>query len=146
MPTQNFVPRGYTMTKQPESMDECVYFTRRALGEKGHATAWVMRQTCSSCKKALMGKPVVKGKIKIRAPIYVCPACGHEETKEVHEEGLTADIDYTCPECNHTGHATTPYKRKKLQGVESFVFNCESCDTTLGVSKKMKKPKKKKKK
>ena len=45
--------------KQPESMDECFYFTNRTLEEgKGRATAWVFKPDCPKCGKAKMGKPI----------------------------------------------------------------------------------------
>ena len=62
----------------PNSMEECVYFTRRAVGN-GKAVAWVFKEDCPECGKAKMGKPVNEktGKAKIRATEYVCPACNH---------------------------------------------------------------------
>ena len=128
----------------PSSMDECIYFTRRTEGEKGHLMAWARKKECPSCHKALMGKPVEKGKIKIRATEYVCPSCGHTEAKADHEEGLEVNCIYTCPHCEHKGEATMPYKRKTWQGVKAFVFNCEDCGEKIGITKKMKEPKKKK--
>ena len=61
--------------KRPESMDECVYYTLRDIGE-GEATVWVFKQSCPKCGKGIMGKPKGKeGKVKIRAKEYVCPEC-----------------------------------------------------------------------
>jgi predicted RNA-binding Zn-ribbon protein involved in translation (DUF1610 family) len=130
--------------RMPESMDECLYFTNRTLGEKGKVIAWAYKIECPKCKKAKMGKPVEKGKIKIRATEYKCPACGYTEQKEEHEERLTVQAQYTCPECGHEGEAEMPYKRKSWQGVKAFVFQCESCNAKLGISKKLAQPKKKK--
>ncbi|MFC1755615.1 hypothetical protein ACFL96_19875 [Thermoproteota archaeon] len=132
------------MLKEPESMDECVYFTRRILEDgKGKIMAWVRRIDCPKCSKAKMGKPVDKGKIKIRAKEYVCPECGHIETKEEHEPKLTVEVKYTCPHCGDEGDATTEFKRKTFEGVPAFVFVCNKCGEKIGISKKMKKSKKK---
>jgi hypothetical protein len=129
---------GFTL---PESMDECLYFSRRTLGKDGKAVAWVEKKMCPQCKKAKMGKPVEKGSVKIRAPLYRCPACGHEEEKKAHEESCDVKIMYTCPFCKANGEAITPYKRKKLDGVDAFVFECTSCKKKLGITKKMKEKK-----
>ena len=103
----------------PNSMDECIYFTRRSIGEKGEgkAIAWVYKADCPECGKGKMGKPVVKGKVKIRAAGYVCPECGYTEEKKEHEEKLTLSVKYTCPHCQHEGEAEVPFKRKKIQRV-----------------------------
>ena len=53
-------------------MDECFYFTNRTLEDgKGKATAWVLKPECPKCKKGPMGKPVVKGKVKINVPLML---------------------------------------------------------------------------
>lgn len=128
----------------PNSMDECIYFTRRTEGEKGHLMAWAHKIDCPNCHKALMGKPVEKGKIKVRATEYVCPECDYTESKADHEAKLEVNCIYTCPHCEHKGEATMPYQRKTWQGVKAFIFNCESCGEKIGITKKMKEPKKKK--
>ena len=125
----------------PESMDECLYFTNR-----GDLLAWVYRKECPQCHKAKMGKPVVKGKIKVRATEYVCPACGFTEQKVEHEESLELQATYTCPECNKEGESTCMYKRKNHLGVLSYVVECEHCGAQLPITKKLKEIKKKKKK
>lgn len=127
-------------------MDELVYFTRRTLEPQGRITAWTKKKECPQCKKALMGKPVEKGKVKIRATVYVCPECGYEEPKAQHEPTLTLSAIYTCPDCGKEGESTAPYKRKTFQGVPSFVVECEHCGVNIPLTKKMKEPKKKKKK
>jgi len=132
------------MVREPESMDECIYFTNRTLENDGRIKAWVYKADCPECGNDKMGKPVVKGKVKIRAKEYVCPGCGHTEEKLEHEENLTVDVIYTCPHCGHEGETTTSYKRKTFEGVPSHVFVCEGCDKKIGITKKMKKPKKKK--
>lgn len=130
------------MVTEPKSMDECVYFTRRTIGN-GKIMAWTRKMDCPKCKKAKMGKPVEKGKVKMRAKEYVCPSCGYREEKEEHEPKLTVEIKYTCPYCWDEGEATTPYKRKTFEGVPSYVFVCNKCGKKIGITKKMKKGKKK---
>ncbi len=127
--------------KEPESMDEIIYFTRRAVGN-GKSMAWVYKKECPQCHKAKMGKPVVGGKVKIRAKEYVCPECGFTEEKKEHEESLTLEAKYTCPHCGKEGEGTTEYKRKTFEGVPSYVVVCEHCGGKIGISKKMKEGKK----
>lgn len=134
--------------KKPESMDECVYFTRRVLGEggKGKAMAWVFRGHCPQCQKGIMGKPVdaKTGKAKIRAKEYLCHDCSHVVEKQEYEDTLTCNIEYTCPHCGKSGETTTPFKRKSFQGVKAVVFQCKDCNEKIGITKKMAAPKKKK--
>ncbi|MCX8147411.1 MAG: hypothetical protein N3D84_03010 [Candidatus Woesearchaeota archaeon] len=127
--------------KIPDSMEECVYFTNRTLENNGKAMAWAYRIKCPKCGKAKMGKPVEKGKVKIRAKEYVCPACGFTESKEEHEKKLKLEIIYACPYCGNKGEATTEYKRKMFDGVPAYVFACEKCGKKIGITKKMKKGK-----
>ena len=128
------------MVTMPNSMDECIYFTRRVYVNNGKAIAWVYRKTCPQCKKAKMGKPLdpKTGKSKIRADVYECPECKYSEEKTAHEESLTVEIMYTCPYCGDKGEATTPYKRKTFEGVPSYVFECNKCKKKIGITKKMK--------
>ena len=127
----------------PNSMDECIYFTRRTLGENGKIVAWVYKKECPQCHKAKMGKPIGdKGKVAIRAKEYTCPGCGYTEEKQEHEESLMVDVMYTCPECGNLGEATTEYKTKTWEGVKAYVFTCGKCGVKLGITKKMKKSKK----
>ena len=127
----------------PNSMDECIYYTRRTLGETGKATAWVYKKECPECHKAKMGKPVKDdGKVSIRADKYVCPECGYTEEKEEHEESLQVDVMYTCPFCGTKGETTTESKRKSWEGVKAYVFTCGKCSKKIGITKKMKKGKK----
>jgi transcription elongation factor Elf1 len=125
----------------PETMDDCLYFTNR-----GEILAWVYRKECPECHKAKMGKPVVKGKVKVRAKEYVCPECSFTEQKEEHEASLTLESTYTCPECGKEGESTCPYVRKKYKGVLAFVVDCEHCQAQIPLTKKLKEIKKKKKK
>lgn len=131
--------------KQPTNADECVYFTRRIIGN-GKVMAWVFRNTCPKCGKALMGKPVDKktGKVSIRAKEYVCPSCGYTAEKNAYEETLTANIEYTCQSCNYSGELQIPFKRKKVQGVDSLRFQCQKCKANIDITKKMKEIGKKK--
>jgi predicted RNA-binding Zn-ribbon protein involved in translation (DUF1610 family) len=131
--------------KFPESMDECVYFTRRL---KPAVVAWVFRGPCPKCKKALMGKPKgADGKVKIRAKEYVCPACSFTVGKQEHEDTLIANIQYTC-KCGFSGEHQMPFKRKKVKlfdeeegkevSADALIFNCKKCNEKLAVTKKMK--------
>jgi predicted RNA-binding Zn-ribbon protein involved in translation (DUF1610 family) len=130
------------MVTEPESMDEIIYFTRRAIGN-GKAKAWVYKKECPKCKKAKMGKPVEKGKVKIRAKEYICPECGFIEEKDEHEESLMLEAKYTCPHCGKDGEGTTQYKRKSFEGVKSYIVVCQHCSGKIAITKKMKEGKKK---
>jgi predicted RNA-binding Zn-ribbon protein involved in translation (DUF1610 family) len=132
--------------RQPESMEECVYFTRRL---KPAVVAWVFKEKCPKCKKALMGKPTdSKGKVKIRAKEYACPDCGYTAEKQAYEDTLTANIQYTCPKCNNSGEIQIQFKRKKVkifdeeEGKEktgdALQFQCQKCGEKINVTKKMK--------
>lgn len=129
--------------RMPESMDECAYFTRRAF-DNGRIVAWVFREECPNCHKALMGKPVVKGKVKTRAQEYVCPSCNHTVEKKEYEDTLTCNIQYTCPGCSNSDEVQVPFKRKKYKGADSVLFLCGKCGDKIAVTKKMKALKEKK--
>lgn len=124
--------------KSPESLEECIYFTNRPLGEKGSVLAWVYRKECPKCHKAKMGKPVEKGKVKTRAAFYQCPNCGYQEEKKSHEESLKIEAQLTCPECGKEGEATTEYKRKNFKGIPSYVITCPHCGANIPLTKKLK--------
>jgi ssDNA-binding Zn-finger/Zn-ribbon topoisomerase 1 len=129
--------------KKPDSMEECLYFTNRSIGE-GSAIAWVYRKECPKCKKGRLGKPIKKnGKADKKADYYECPLCKYQEKNEVVESGLVVEIEYKCPFCGNEGQTTTDYKRKAFEGVPAFVFECEKCHKKIGVTKKLKEPKKK---
>jgi len=122
----------------PDSMDECVYFTRRAV-DSGKVVCWVFKEKCPKCGKAFMGKPTgPDGKVKIRAKEYVCPSCNHTVEKVAYEDTLTANVQYTCPKCKNSGEITTPYKRKTFQGMKAIVFQCEKCSEKIPITKKLK--------
>ena len=131
---------------EPESMDECIYFTRRIFDNgKGKAMAWVFRKDCPKCKKAPMGKPKGDdGHVKIRAKEYTCPACNYTVSKEEYEPTLTCDVKYTCSGCGKAGEASVPFKRVSFQGVKAVVFPCASCGQKIGITKKLADGKKKK--
>lgn len=129
----------------PNSIGECIYFTRRTLNNNGRIIAWVYRKECPKCHKVKMSKPVdKKGKVLTRAKEYVCPACGHKEENKEYEESLQIEIIYTCPYCGNQGEAATEYKRKLWEGVQAYVFACQKCSKKIGVTKKMKEGKSKK--
>lgn len=129
--------------KQPESMDELVYFTNRTLdGGKGSVRVWVFKQACPKCKKAIMGKPRdSKGKVKTRANEYVCPSCGYNVEKQAYEDSLTANAEYKCPGCSLSGEAQIPYKRKNIEGIPALRFQCSKCKASIDVTKKLKEKK-----
>ena len=129
--------------RQPESMDECVYFSQRFLDAgKGYVKVWVFKQTCPKCKKAIMGKPRdSKGKVKTRANEYVCPSCGYTVEKQAYEDSSTANAEYKCPSCGHSGEAQIPYKRKNIEGIPTLRFQCAKCHGNIDVTKKMKEKK-----
>lgn len=135
--------------KEPNSMDECFYFTNRTLdGGKGKAMAWVFKPDCPKCGKAKMGKPVEKGKVKIRAEIYVCPECGYTEQETPHEESCMLDVIYKCPKCGNEAETSIPAIRKKTKmfdeekqkkvSVEAFIFDCSKCNEKIYITKKLK--------
>ena len=123
--------------KFPESMDECVYFTRRKI-DNGSVVAWVFREKCPVCHKSLMSKPKDEktGKAKIRADEYICPDCNHTVPKQEYEDTLTCSIQYTCPECMNTGEVQVPFKRKTYKGASSVLFECEKCKAKIAITKK----------
>ena len=129
--------------RQPESMDELVYFTNRAIeGGKGSARVWVFRQTCPKCGKAMMGKPKDgKGKVKTRAKEYTCPVCNYTVPEQEYEDSLTANADYTCHACKASGEGQIPFKRKNIEGVQTLRFQCSSCKANIDVTKKLKEKK-----
>lgn len=126
--------------KFPESMDECFYFTRRTLDNNGKIVAWVFKPDCPKCGKAKMCKPIDSktGEVKIRAKEYVCSACKYTVLKDELEPTLDINIQYMCPHCGNSGEATAPYKKKKFQGVDAYIFECQGCHKTIPLTKKMK--------
>lgn len=128
--------------KKPQSMEECIYFTNRTMGN-GHAIAWVFRKECPKCK-GIMGKPQKKnGKVDKKADHHVCYSCGYRENNEQVENSLLINVEYKCPHCGNEGETTTEYKRKSFEGVPSYVFECQKCHKKIGLTKKMKNTKKK---
>lgn len=137
------------MLKEPTSMEECIYFTRRLIGN-GKITAWVFKEKCEKCGEGMMGKPrdPKTGKPKIRATEYVCPHCGNEESKNEYEEKLTCNVKYVCPHCGNEGEIQIPFKRKKVsrineetgkrQSIDALRFQCKKCGKNIDITKKMK--------
>jgi predicted nucleic acid-binding Zn ribbon protein len=124
--------------KLPDSMEDLVYWTSRAVGN-GYVKAWVNRGECPHCHKGKMGKPVGKdGKVMIRASYYECKECGNKVDKKEFEDTLTCECLYTCPECGNKGEIAVQYKRKKFQGTDAIVFNCEKCNAKIPITKKLK--------
>jgi predicted RNA-binding Zn-ribbon protein involved in translation (DUF1610 family) len=124
--------------REPERVDECVYFTRREIGD-GKVIVWVFKEKCPACGKALMGKPRgAKGRVKVKAKEYVCPDCGHTIGKKEYEETLTANVKYTCPHCKREGAVSVPFKRKSIHGTQTLRAQCEHCNGDIDITKKMK--------
>ena len=86
-----------------------------------------------------MGKPVEKGKVKLRSDQYVCPSCSYTEEKVEHEESLTLEAAYTCPKCGKKGESTAPYQRKNYKGVQAYLVECQHCGEKIPLTKKLKK-------
>jgi len=139
------------MLKQPKSAEELVYWTNRTIGKdgKGSIKAWVFREQCPKCKKAIMSKPTdSKGKVKIRAKEYVCPACKYTVEAEEYSDSLQACIEYICPKCGKKGEVMLPFKRKKVKifneeagkekTADALQFLCEHCKEKINVTRKMK--------
>ena len=125
--------------KELQSMDECVYFTSRAV-DKGYVKCWAFKEDCPKCKNAKMGKPKDEktGGVKIRAKEYICPSCKYTVEKGEYEDTLTANVSYTCPHCKAKGETTIPFKRKSFEGVKALVFLCDKCKGKIPITKKMK--------
>jgi uncharacterized CHY-type Zn-finger protein len=131
--------------KEPEDMNELVYFTRRTT-EDGKVRAWVFREACPKCKKGMMGKPIdpKTGRFKIREKEYICPECKYTLPAQEYEDSLTTNIEFTCGGCGKSGQTTAPFKRKTFMGVKAIVFECQFCHKKIPITKKMKEPKAKK--
>jgi uncharacterized CHY-type Zn-finger protein len=131
--------------REPENMDELVYFTRRTTAD-GKVRAWVFKEPCPKCKKGLMGKPIdpKTGRFKIREKEYICQECKYTLPAQEYEDTLTTNIEYTCGGCKKSGQATAPFKRKSYMGVKAILFECEFCHKKIPITKKMKEPKAKK--
>ena len=128
--------------KKPNSMEECLYFTNRAIGE-GYAAAWVYRKECPNCKKPTIGKPIKKnGKADKKADYYECRVCKYKESNEQVENSLKLEIEYKCPYCGSESETNIDYKRKVFEGIPSYVFECGKCKKKIGITKKLKGKKK----
>mgnify|MGYP001573681849 CR=1 FL=1 len=128
--------------KKPASMDECLYFTNRSIGE-GFATAWAYRPDCPKCKKPTMGKPIKKnGKVDKKASYFECRVCKHQMSNEEVDSLAKLEVQYKCPHCGNESETTTEYKRKVFEGIPSYVFECGKCGKKIGITKKLKSSKK----
>ncbi len=124
--------------KKPNSMEECLYFTNRSIGE-GFATAWAYRPDCPKCKKPTIGKPIKKnGKVDKKADHFECRVCKYQMPNEEADSLAKLEVQYKCPHCGNEGEAITEYKRKVFEGIPSFVFECGKCNKKVGITKKMK--------
>lgn len=130
---------------EPESMDELLFFTNRTI-DTGRIKAWVFRPKCPKCGKGRLGKPINPKTKKVvkKAEYFECPECKFQQDINEAEQYLKVEVKYKCPHCGKEGETTTEYKRKTWQGVPAYVFSCNDCEKKIGITKKMKAPKKKK--
>jgi len=118
-------------------MSELNYYTRRQI-DSGKAELWVFKQKCDC--GGMFHKP------KKTSLVYVCDSCGAEVEKAEYEAKQIANIQYTCPKCNHTDGKQVPFNRKKVtivikgknKRVEACQFECDSCKEKINVTKKLK--------
>lgn len=131
--------------QEPTSMDDLFYFTNRTLENGGWIKAWVYKPEAPNGKGKLQKPRDPKtGKPKVRSTIYVDDD-GNEYPRSEIDPTLSVEIKYKSPFTGKEGETTTPYKRKTWQGVPAFVFEDDE-GNKIGITKKMKAPKKKKKK
>ena len=131
--------------KEPENMDDLFYYTRRTLENDGWVRAWVYRPP-SPNGKGLLSKPLdpKTKRPKIRSTIYVDDDGNEYPVKEINKT-LFVEIKYKSPFTGKEGETKVPFIRKTFQGAPSFVFEDQE-GNKIGITKKMKKPKAKKKK
>ncbi len=124
----------------PTSMEDLLYFSNRKMPDGVRIIAWVDKLTCEKCKKALMGKPINEktGKVKIRAAVFVCPECEHEEPKTAHTKKLVMQIRYTDETGKNWKSAQTAYTLKTWKGMKAYVFQNEFTGEKMGVTKRLK--------
>lgn len=129
--------------KEPDSMDELLFFTNRRVGD-GTIRAWTYRPDCPKCK-ARMGKPInpKTKKVDKKSLDYECPKCAYRVLAADADKDLKVEVIYTCPFCKKSGETETEYNRKKWQGVLAYVFLCKSCGKEIGITKKLKAAKEK---
>jgi len=128
--------------KEPKSVSECLYFTRRSIG-KGSVKAWVFRAPCEKCGGAMETPKGLK-----KAKEYTCAKCGYQVEAKEYETSQQVNIQYTCPECGNEDGTQTPYKRKKIKffdeedqkdkTADAIQFKCEKCGSKINITKKMK--------
>ena len=129
--------------REPEDMEELFYFTRRKLENGGWVRAWVYKPEAPT-GKGVLSKPInpKTGRVKVRSTIYVDDEGNEYPVKEI-DPTLKLEIKYKSPYTGKEGETTIPYKRKTYKGVPSFVFEDQE-GNKIAITKKMKKPKKKK--
>ena len=128
------------MEDKPTSISEVDFFTRQIMEPNGFAFMWVFKPMCPECGKARLVK------IKKRDKVYTCIECKKTFEKSEYNSLLKANLEYTCPNCEHKGKLFTDWKKpEKKSSVTVLKFVCESCGSKLKVAR-MKKQKKKKKK
>jgi len=125
--------------EKPTSIDECAYFTKRALKaeKEGFVEVWVFKEYCPECEEGFMVKKSKKAKE------YTCNMCKHQVPNDQMPTS-NANIIYTCPHCGHQGEKQTPFVRKKIKGADTLRFQCDSCNKDIDVTKKFKEKKIKK--
>ena len=125
------------MIMRPKSIEECLYFTNRAIGN-GKAVAWVLRKQCVKCNQGHMIKPLKRGKPDKKAEFYICNKCSYQESNNDVESNLIMNVEYKCPYCDNESQTTAEYKRKSFQGILSYAFECQKCHKVIGLTKKLK--------
>ena len=129
--------------KEPKSVSECLYFTKRSIGKDGHVKAWVFRAPCEKCGGNMETPKGLK-----KAKEYTCDSCGHQIEAKEYETSQQVNIQYTCDNCKNSGEVQIPYKRKKVQisseedkkkkAVDALQFICGKCGEKINITKKMK--------
>ena len=123
--------------KDPKSMEDCFYFTRRKL-EKGSIVAWVLKPI--GPHGGLLQRPLnpKSGKVMKKSEVYVERGTDYEVPCKEIDPTLKVQIRYECPECAKAGETTAPYVWKTYKGAKSIIFYCNDCEAKLGISKKLK--------
>ncbi len=132
------------MLEEPKDVQELFYYTDRDV-DSGYAKVWVFKLKCPKCGTPMQKPRNKQGKPIKKATYYECPDCGFKMEAKEYESKLIANIKYKCPYCGYEGELQVPFKRKKVKGVEAFVFKCQKCGKDIFITKKFKKLKSKKK-
>jgi len=126
------------MVKEPESMDDLLYFTRRKLDNDGWVHAWVWRPKSPAGNPMGKEKDSKTGRPKVRSKMLVDPKTGYEIS--IDDVNLQVEIKYKSPHDGSEGETTVPFKWKTYQGVKSIVFT-DKAGNKIPITKKMKTPK-----